>query len=439
MISLSSTISSFGDVLLSLLATNTGVRKISVNDGTFWMPPDEANFGNNVDVPFYFIYWVCVVCFVGIVGVMCWFMWKYRRVEEGTAPPETHAAPTHNTPLEITWSAIPLVIVIVMFYIGFRGAMDMTNPPEGARKINVIAGQWSWSFGYHTGLNHPELHVPANEPIQLVMTSRDVLHSLFVPAFRVKQDVVPAKYSTLWFIANMEPDETQPKEYDLFCTEYCGRDHSKMTTKVVVYPTIEMWEEKLAELGDLAQYPAPVAGDLIYRRFGGCNSCHSDDGTRITGPTFKGIWGRTVNGETQFDDGTSLAQLLDAPAEQGGYGGQPLNYFTESIWFPAEKVVAGYPNQMNTFRGQIDEQQIQYLVSYVKWLEDNDGSPLEIFEGMEQSVRDAGELTEQDEIRQQAVQDFNQQFGITSAPAEEEEGATGEGNAAEDEAEGGEG
>lgn len=336
---------------------------------TFWMPEKASTFADDVDGPFYFIYWVCLFFFVLIVALMVWFMWRYRRPAEGTTP-DTHAAPTHNTPLEVTWSAIPLVLVIVMFYLGFRGALNMQEAPDGAMTIDVVAQKWSWSFKYSNGWQDNVLHVPADEPVRLLMTSKDVIHSLFVPAFRVKRDVVPGKFSEIWFeVPSVALDGQAERSFHLFCTEYCGTEHSKMTTTVVVHATRADYERWLADVSNLSTMPRHVAGEKLYN-VRGCAGCHSADGSDMTGPTFKNIWSRTVNGETKFADGSNLASLLDSE-----YGGMPENYLIESIWEPQKRIVQGRSNAMPTFQGQIDEEEMGYLIAYFKWLEDNTPPP----------------------------------------------------------------
>lgn len=331
------------------------------NTATFWLPQKASTFANDVDIPFYFVYWVSVFFFVLIVGLMVWFMFRYRRPAEGTTP-DTHTAPVHNTSLEVTWSAIPLVLVIVMFYLGFKGAMNMAQTPEGAMTIPVQAQKWSWSFTYPNGWVDSELHVPANMPIRLLMSSPDVIHSLFIPDFRVKRDVVPGKYSELWFESPMDPNATEPRVHHLFCTEFCGTLHSTMITKVYVYPTYEAYEAWLNQVSDLSGLPPEVAGRKLYETRG-CSLCHSVDGAVGIGPTFKGLWSRTVKGETTFVDGSNLASLL-----RTDYEGMPENYIIESLWDPQKRVVAGYSPVMPPAR-QISQEYVGYLIAYFKSLE----------------------------------------------------------------------
>lgn len=335
----------------------------------FWMPPDYANFGSQVDGPFHFITWVCIFFFVGITIALIYFVWKYWK-PAGVV--EHQDVPSHHTMLEVTWSGIPLIIVIIMFYVGFKGYMDMAVPPANAQQIDVTAWQWQWGFKYPNGAELPELHVPPDEPIRLLMKSKDVLHAFYVPNFRVKQDVVPGRFSMAWFQARHSGTTDQPEAHRLFCAEYCGTDHSNMISWVYVHPTRASYEAWLAKAGDYGQYPPEVAGDLLTQRLG-CQTCHSLVKDEIkTGPSFKGVWGRALRGETKFSDGRTLA---DIP----GYGDDPVvrarNYIQESIYDPATRIVFGIAPGMSTFRGQVDEEKLGYIIAYLQWLEDHDGSP----------------------------------------------------------------
>ena len=194
---------------------------------SFFFPVQNSTFAPTVDALFYLIFWISTFFFVLIMGLMVFFMIKYRRID-GVEPEQS---PGHNTTLELSWSILPALIVLVIFGWGFAGYVDMRTPPEDSYEINVTASMWSWQFRYPTGAISDKLHIPVNTPVKVIMQSKDVLHSLFVPAFRVKQDVVPGRYTGLWFEAK------NPGVFDLFCAEYCGKKHSDMITKVVVHNT----------------------------------------------------------------------------------------------------------------------------------------------------------------------------------------------------------
>ena len=209
-----------------LLRILRGVQEATPKDGSLWMPPPVSTVAGHVDWLFYFILGVSTFFFLLIVALMVLFVVRYRRREGQGA----EVSPSHNTALEVIWTVIPIVVVIVIFIFGFKGFLDMATPPANAYEIQVEAQKWSWSFTYPSGYVDSNLHVPVNRPVKLVMRSADVIHSLYVPAFRIKRDVVPGRYATAWFEA------TEPGEYDLFCAEYCGTSHSDMLAHVVVHP-----------------------------------------------------------------------------------------------------------------------------------------------------------------------------------------------------------
>jgi cytochrome c oxidase subunit 2 len=305
--------------------------------GSFWMPPQISTVAHNVDSLFNFILWISVFFFLLIVAVMVFFVIRYRR-REGLDAAESAS---HNTALELTWTIIPLVIVVVIFFFGFRGYLDMATPPANAYEILVDGQKWNWSFTYPNGYVDENLHVPVDRPVRLVMTSADVIHSLYVPAFRVKMDVVPGRYSKAWFEA------TQVGEYDLFCAEYCGTSHSDMLAHVIVHPPgeFETWLEKAS---NFLETMSPVDAGRKLFQVRGCTQCHSMDGSAKTGPTLLGVFGRTE----QMANGTSLT--VDE------------NYIRESILEPNARVVAGFEPVMPTYQGRLKDEEIMAIIEYLK-------------------------------------------------------------------------
>ena len=252
-------------------------------------------------------------------------------------------SPSHNTPLEIFWTVIPLGLVAVIFYTSFTGYMEMRVAPKSAYDIRVTAAQWSWNFSYPDGYEDKDLHVPVGEPVRLTMESLDVIHSLFIPAFRVKMDIVPGRYTTTWFTA------TAPGEYDLQCAEYCGTSHSDMVAKVVVLPPAE-FRQWLAEATEKAEQAHPVElGRKIYNSR--CAVCHSiERDVTVRGPSLWGIYDQTH----RFTDGTS-ARVDD-------------EYLRESIENPSAKVREGFPDQMPSFRGVLRGRQLAAIIEFIKSL-----------------------------------------------------------------------
>ncbi len=304
---------------------------------TFWMPVQAANTAGNVDTVFYFILWIALVFFALIVGLSLLFVLRYRR----RAGRDAEASASHNLPLEITWTVIPLVLVAVIFVFGFRNFLRLSTPPANAYEVMVTGQKWKWLFTYPNGYVDEALHVPVDRDVKLTITSEDVVHSLFIPAFRVKKDAVPGRYTNVWFRA------TLPGEHDLFCAEYCGTSHSDMLAKVVVHEPggFETWLAGAADF--LAQLPPAEAGERLYKARG-CAQCHAADATAGIGPGFGGIFGH-------------------AAALRGGEQVQvDENYLRESILEPQAKVVAGFEPVMPTYKGRLSDREITAIIEYIK-------------------------------------------------------------------------
>ena len=330
----------------------------------FWLPPEYSNFGDTVDVPFMFITYVGIFFFVLIVAVMLWFMWRYNRAR---GIKTDHTAHTHHTALEVTWSGIPLVLSILMFYVGFRGYMNMANPPKDAYTINSTAAKWFWTFTYPNGVISPHLHIPPDEDIKIVLTSTDVLHAFFVPDFRVKSDAVPGKYSYVWF--NAQNKSGQPEAHRLFCAEFCGTDHSTMIADVVVHSSQEDFDHWLAVQGNYQGWGMTLveAGDFLYQRRG-CQGCHSVDGSPNTGPSFKNTYSAVTSGQRQIVGGKVDSDDFE-------------NYIATSLKNPQAEIVVEdgvtYPGNMP--KVQLSPYDISAITAYLKWLETNDGHPYDDF------------------------------------------------------------
>ena len=242
--------------------------------------------------------------------------------------------------LEIAWSVIPFGIFMVIFGWGAVIYFHERTPPRGATDIYVVGKQWMWKIQHQEGQREiNELHVPVDRDIKLIMTSQDVIHSFFIPAFRIKQDVIPGRYTTLWFRA------TTPGTYHLFCAQFCGTDHSGMIGQVVVMnpADYQTWMSGGTVSGSLAQN-----GETLFEQLG-CSTCHRFD-VQGRGPNLKGIFGKPV----QLQDGRTI--LADD------------NYVRESVLNPTAKVVSGFQPIMPSFQGQVSEEQLNALVAYVKSL-----------------------------------------------------------------------
>lgn len=311
-----------------------------------WIPESASNLAASVDNITLFVTIVSVFFFVLISVVLVAFAIKYRRRSED----QETAYITSNELIEIIWTVIPSVLLMVIFAWGWIAFKELRNPPPEAVEVNVVAKQWIWQFEYFNGkksLN--ELYVQHNKPVRLIMRSEDVLHSFFVPQFRVKQDILPGIYTQLWFTP------TKVGTFDLLCAEYCGAGHSQMlaSVKVLSPEAFTRWE-KGDELGEdsvavvSTASPAERGKDLYSQR--GCLACHSVDGKKMIGPSFKNLYGAT---ET-LEDGSSVE--VDE------------NYLRESIYEPQAKMVKGYAPSMPSFKGILSEDEVTALIEYIKTL-----------------------------------------------------------------------
>lgn len=305
-----------------------------------WIPEVASNFASKVDAVIWFITVISLIFFIIISIFLIYFAIKYRRKQENEETPYI----TGNHLLETVWTIIPSILLIVIFVYGFVVYKEMRTPPKDALEINVMGKQWLWQFKYNNGkttLN--ELYVPEGRPVKLVMISDDVLHSLFVPAFRVKQDLVGGMYTYLWFTP------TKTGTYDLFCTEYCGTGHSAMLGKVIVMNSeeYEKWEKGEKEEKVVAEIsPVELGKQLFTQR--GCNACHSIDGSPLVGPSFKGIFGR----KQTLQDGQEIT--VDE------------NYTRESLLEPQAKIVKGFQPVMPSFKGMLSDEEISAIIAYLK-------------------------------------------------------------------------
>lgn len=310
------------------------------NSKTFWLPEKASTFVDIVDPAFNLFFWISVFFFVLICGLIIVFTVKYVRKR-----PEQLASAqiTHNLPLELSWTIIPLIIVMILFFIGMKGYLHMRVPPADSIQVNVMGQKWSWSFTYPTGAVNDTLVVPVNTPVKLLMTSRDVLHSFFIPAFRTKADVIPNRYHSLWFQA------TRTGIFPVQCTQYCGTNHSYMLTAVKVLEQ-EAYQEWLANASDpgKGKTPAEFGATLFAKR--GCNACHSVDGTKLVGPSVKALFGK----KESLADGSSIQ--VDA------------DYIRQSILEPNAKVVAGFQPVMPTFKGILTDREIEAITAYIQTL-----------------------------------------------------------------------
>lgn len=338
---------------------------------TLQMPPQMSTIAAEVDDLYYFIYWLSVVSFVAIVGVMLFYVWKFRR------QPGVKAQPAgHNTALEIFWTFTPLLVLAYLFHAGFKTYLREAIAPPDSVEIRVVASQWQWEFIHANGASEINtLTVPANRPVRLIMSSKDVLHSFYVPEFRVKRDVVPGMFSTIWFEAT---HETGDRPVTLFCAEYCGalsgklatgerRDgqiiddqntnHSTMLATVNVIAA-DGYAARIREIRDAgSRPPAECEGEADPQACWGrqihgarCVACHSVEqgGAAAAAPNWFGIWGTT----RQFVDGSS------APVDE--------NYIRQAILEPSVQVVQGFNPIMPA--QNLNDAEVAAVTAYIRSL-----------------------------------------------------------------------
>jgi cytochrome c oxidase subunit 2 len=309
-------------------------------------PQHASNFVAGVDLAFMVILGISIIFLIGLTILMIVFIYKYRRDKHPKAIQNEG-----NTKLEVIWTAIPLVLVLVMFYFGWMGWRPMKNPPDEAMHVKAIARMWQFQFQYENGKTTDTLYVPINEPVILDLVALDVLHSLYIPAFRVKEDMVPGQEKYMWFIPGTEG------EFDLFCTEYCGLEHSYMFTGVKVMPKadFESWIADTTAVAPVVDSETSLAdqGYEVLRR-NGCNACHSMDGTKLVGPSYLGGWGNT---RTVVTDREEREVTIDE------------EYVKRSIFDPNADVVKGF-NQglMLSYEGMVSEEEVNLIIEYLKEL-----------------------------------------------------------------------
>lgn len=323
-----------------------------MSDSPWELLPTASNHAASLDGLYLFLTGVCAVSFVLVIGAMVYFMFKYKKRSDN----DKTSPLTHNGRLEFAWSAIPAIFLMCFFVWGELDFVKLSAPPADAIDIRVTGQKWYWTIEYpgrpvaattqvKDGEIAPLLIVPKDQPVRLTMTSKDVIHSFYIPAFRVKKDVVPGRYTNVWFTA------IQLGEFPIFCTEYCGDEHSSMLAVVrVVEP--EDYDEAVRAATTLEQGEGETReqfGEKVYKSFA-CNSCHNTDNSVKVGPGFGGLFGKS---ETLADGSTVTVDE---------------EYIRESIYDPNAKIVAGFTPQMPAFANQINDDQLDALIAYIKSL-----------------------------------------------------------------------
>jgi cytochrome c oxidase subunit II len=294
---------------------------------------DASSIAGRTDLLFTAMLLLTGAIALAVCVTIVWFCVRYRR---GAPAERGHVA--RHLGLEIGWTLIPLALFIGLFVWAGHDFVTLYKVPPDALPVYVVAKQWMWKLQHRNGKREiNELHVPLGQPVRLIMTSQDAIHSFYVPAFRLKQDVLPGRYTGLWFTP------TQLGEFQLFCAEYCGTEHSRMIGRIVVMPPADYarWIAAGTEHPSLAQY-----GFALFRKLG-CSGCHAA-GSTVHAPSLAGLLGREVH----LQDGRTV--LADE------------NYVRDSILLPGKDVVAGFEPVMPSFAGQVSEEDIQALIAYLR-------------------------------------------------------------------------
>jgi len=311
--------------------------------------PDKGLLSNvpqlsdRISSSFMLILVISVGLLVLVTFFMIYFAIRYRRKRH----PEAEKV-KESLALEIAWTVIPTILVFIMFYVGWENFTPLRKAPPGAMTVHVTARMWSWQFEYENGLKSSTLNVPVGKSVSLLINSTDVIHSLFIPHFKIKEDAVPGLETKLWLVADREG------EYNIFCAEYCGQGHSSMLTKVIAMSAEEFsaWYNQAEDAKDDTKGPVPMnVQELLDDN--GCLDCHSTDGSIQVGPTFKGIYGRK---ETVISEGKEREIAVDDA------------YVRKSIIGPDEDVVKGFPDVMPSFEEVLSSDEINAIIEYLKQL-----------------------------------------------------------------------
>ncbi len=302
-----------------------------------------SNFVEGVDLAFYVIFGISLFFLILITVVMIYFVIRYRKSKH----PVADTSITGSVKLELIWTIIPTILVLVMFYYGWAGFAPMRDVPDDAIEVKAIARMWSWTFEYDNGKKSDKLIVPKGRPVLLKLISVDVNHALYVPAFRIKEDVIPGRDNYMWFTAN------EFGSYDLMCAEYCGLRHAYMLTTVEVVDDGE-WEEWMKTPSGESELDKVAEGFNVIK-MNGCVACHSSDGTKLVANSFKGIW--SMKRQVMVD---GEEQTVTVGAE----------YIRRSIYEPNAEVVVGYnKGLMPSYKDMISDKEVEQITEYIKSLQ----------------------------------------------------------------------
>ena len=306
---------------------------------------DASNYVSTFNTAFYFIAGISLFLLLGLTFIMLLFVFRYNSKKNKIAIQNEG-----NTLLEIIWTVIPILLALLMFYYGWEGWKPMNKPPVNAMNVTTTARMWSFSFRYDNGKESPDLVLPVNTPVKIKLISLDVIHSLFIPAYRIKSDIVPGREKFMWFIPQTEG------EYDLYCAEYCGLRHSymKAMVKVLSKEKFNSWYGDTTSIANTAEGSIPGAQGLAIMKIQGCLACHSSDGSKIVGPTYLNLIGSQ---QVVIRNGAEVTVTADEA------------YIKQMILDPASQTVKGYPKGlMQSYKGKISDEDISKIIEYLKSL-----------------------------------------------------------------------
>jgi cytochrome c oxidase subunit II len=306
---------------------------------------DASNFVSTFNTSFYFIAGISLLLLTGLTIVMLYFVFRYNNKKNKVAIQNEG-----NIWLEIIWTVIPVLLALAMFYYGWEGWKPMNKAPKEALNITSVARMWSFSFLYENGKQSPDLIIPVNTPVKIKLVSLDVIHSLYIPAFRIKSDMVPGREKMMWFLPQ------NVGEYDLFCAEYCGLRHSYMNANVRVLSNEDFttWYADSSKVAKTEEKSAPEAEGLKIMLTQGCNACHSSDGSKIVGPSYLKLFGEQ---QIVIKDGKEVTVKVDE------------EYIKRAIFDPNSEIVKGYPKGlMQSYKSSLSDDDISKIIVYLKSL-----------------------------------------------------------------------
>jgi len=308
---------------------------------------EASNFVSTFNTAFYFIVAVSLLLLIALTVIMIYFVFRYNRKKNPVA-----TQIEGNTRLEILWTVIPIILSLVMFYFGWAGWKPTTKPPKDSMNITSIARMWSFLFVYENGKQSPDLIVPLNTPVKINLVSVDVIHSLFIPEFRIKSDMVPGREKSMWFIPQIEG------EYKIFCAEYCGLQHSFMHSNVNVLSKekFDAWYTDTTMVVAVDANAGPGAEGEAIMRAQGCFACHTSDGTKLIGPSYLNLFGEE---QVVIRNGTEVTITVND------------EYVRKSILDPGADITKGYQSGlMQSYRSTLSDADIQKITEYLKSLSD---------------------------------------------------------------------